>query len=298
MLFFWAVIILLFLLGAGALLFWGVLKTFELRRASSKTAVFSVIFLLPLALALWSVKIFSEDVSLKESRQPEAIFKETQTPNIPAPANETPETPSIPANENPRLKSVLLNVPFTSQAPFREWADPVQQDACEEASVIMTIRWAKGLGTISKEEALSQIRAIAAFEKTQTGEFRDTSAQDTVDLIFKGFFNYQNTQIKPVNSFEDLVFELMRNNAVIVPVNGQKLNNPFFTQPGPERHMLVVKGYDAQTKEFITNDPGIGRGESYRYPQDILFSALRDYISGYHEPVPETKKVMIVVSPL
>ena len=59
----------------------------------------------------------------------------------------------------------------------------------------MAIRWAKGLGAISKEEALAQIRAIAAFEKTQTGEFRDTSAQDTVDLIFKGFFNYQNTQI-------------------------------------------------------------------------------------------------------
>ena len=61
--------------------------------------------------------------------------------------------------------------------------------------------------------------------------------------------------------------------------------------------MVVVVGYDSQTKEFITNDPGTKRGESIRFGEDILSNALQDYPTGWGEPVLEIKKVMIVVKP-
>lgn len=59
--------------------------------------------------------------------------------------------------------------------------------------------------------------------------------------------------------------------------------------------MIVVKGHDGAFKEFITNDPGTRYGNDYRYAESVLDEALRDCKSGYHEPVSEINKVMIVV---
>ena len=77
--------------------------------------------------------------------------------------------------------------------------------------------------------------------------------------------------------------ELEAGHLVIIPTNGQALKNPNFTLPGPERHMLVVKGYDYETEEFITNDPGTRNGADYRYKKDLLFEAIRNYKTGFHE---------------
>jgi len=37
--------------------------------------------------------------------------------------------------------------------------------------------------------------------------------------------------------------------------------------------MIVIRGFDPATKEFITNDPGTKRGEFYRYDIDLLEKA-------------------------
>jgi hypothetical protein len=62
--------------------------------------------------------------------------------------------------------------------------------------------------------------------------------------------------------------------------------------------MLVIRGYDPATKEFITNDPGTRKGEGYRYPEQIIYAAWRDYPSGDHEPILNINKNMIVVMPI
>ena len=195
--------------------------------------------------------------------------------------------------ETPLVQSILLEVPFTSQAPFGNWDNDIFQAACEEASILMAMRWVRG-EALSKEEAEKEIRAISEFELKTYGDFHDRSALDTAQLI-KDYFNYENIEalenIKP----DDIKKELLKGNLVIAPINGQKLNNPFYTRPGPVEHMLVIIGYDSQTKEFITNDPGTKHGQKYRYPETILEAALRDYKTGYHEPIEEIKKAMIVV---
>jgi hypothetical protein len=78
-------------------------------------------------------------------------------------------------------------------------------------------------------------------------------------------------------------------------MNGRELKNPNFKAPGPVTHMVLVKGYDYKTKEFITNDPGTRRGENYRYPEKISLKAIRVYPTGYHLAVKKVKKEMIVV---
>lgn len=83
---------------------------------------------------------------------------------------------------------------------------------------------------------------------------------------------------------------------MVVPTNGRALGNPNFTAPGPERHMLVLIGYDPETKEFITNDPGTRQGRHYRYHEEVLFSAIRDYPTGDRVPITSVSKPGIIVS--
>jgi SanA protein len=191
-------------------------------------------------------------------------------------------------------KNVLLVVPFTSQAPLGNWSDSRKQDGCEEAAAIMAMAWVVE-EKLTPEIADERINKISAFEEKAYGNFYDTNADDTAERIFKGYFKYDNVQVKHDINKEDIKKELFKGNLVIVPTNGQKLGNPYYTPPGPITHNLVIIGYDILKKEFITNDPGTRRGEKYRYNEDVLEGALFDYPTGYHEEVKEIKTAMIVV---
>jgi len=204
-------------------------------------------------------------------------------------------TPTTTAATAPGGISMLLNVPFTSQAPSGNWDNVVFQQGCEEASMLMAMLWVQKKGFISPKEAEKAISAISNFAQKNYGEFRDTSIEDTA-IIMKDYFDYQNIEVKNDITANDIKSELAKGNVVIAAINGRKIGNPFYTPPGPQQHMLIVKGYDAQKKEFITNDPGTRRGEGFRYKEDILEAALRDYATGYKKPFREIHKSMIVIS--
>ncbi len=203
------------------------------------------------------------------------------------------------ANNNPYtgyiLKDVLLEAPFTTQAPFGEWNDPRQQDACEEASVLIASKWYTKDMNLTKEEARTKMLDMVNFQKKLYNSYIDTSAKDTAERLLKAYFGIKNWQVKKVDSYEDIIREIMKKNLLIIPMNGRLLNNPHFTQPAPLRHMLVVIGYDASKEEVITHDPGIGLGKHYRYPVKVLYNAIRDYKTGNHEPIVGNIKNIIVV---
>jgi len=192
-------------------------------------------------------------------------------------------------------KTILLDVPFAGQAPFGDWKDERQQDGCEEASAIMAMLWAKGQTGITKDYALSKIHEISAFEEKNYDTFHDTGAKETLERIINDYYKYDKAEVKYDITLNGLKAELAKGNLIIVPANGRELKNPNYTAPGPERHMLVVKGYDPKTREFITNDPGTRKGENYRYNEELFFNAIRDYLCGYHVPITETHKNVIVV---
>ncbi len=190
---------------------------------------------------------------------------------------------------------VVQNVPFVSQAPFGDWDDSRQQDGCEEISALMAMAWVKGQ-SLSREQALEQLFAISAYEEATYGSYHDTSANDTVQRIFNEYLGYQHVEVIENVTKEAIKRELTLGNLMITPMDGQLLNNPYYTPPGPERHMVVVIGYDPVTDEFITNDPGTRRGEGYRYGAFDFVSAIRDYPTGNHIPISSTpRSAMIVV---
>ncbi|MDD2258031.1 MAG: C39 family peptidase [Patescibacteria group bacterium] len=187
-------------------------------------------------------------------------------------------------------------VPFTPQAPSANWADPRQQDGCEEASALMAMAWVRGEESLSAQEAEAEILRIVDYTQKKYGESPDLYVADVVTQIFYDYFDYDNVcllyEVTPIK----LEKYLKAGHLILAPTNGRALANPYFNPPGPDNHMVVLKDYDSKTLEFITNDPGTKRGENYRYHRDLLFAAIRAYPSGNHLPhLPQDEKTVIVV---
>ena len=220
----------------------------------------------------------------------------TATPPVAVPAVVTVKpataTPTVTAE-----KIYLTGVPFVVQAPFGEWQDPRQQDACEEMAAFLAVSWARGTTTISRQTAKEKILDMVKYQEENFGESRDTSAQDTIDRLYFGYLSYQKVRLVENITSADIIRELTQGNLIVVPANGQLLKNIHFTQPGPERHMIIIRGFDPVAEKFITNDVGFGTGENYLYPVKLLFEAMADYPSGYHVPRVGLAKVMIVIEP-
>jgi hypothetical protein len=190
-------------------------------------------------------------------------------------------------------KTILLNVPFTAQAPYGNWSDQRLEDGCEEASALMAIKWARG-ETLTKKDANSAILKASDYILKKYGEYRDITTADAVKWIYEDYFNYQKVALKKNVTRNDIIAELKKGNLIIAPMNGQALRNPYYTAPGPMHHMMLIRGYDAAKDQFITNDPGTRRGEAYRYGTKLFFNAIRDYPTGYHSSFKETQKNIIV----
>lgn len=197
------------------------------------------------------------------------------------------------SSEGKSQGSLILDVPFTAQAPSGNWGDPRQQNGCEEAAALMAMAWAREI-TFTPEEAEKEITGIADYELENYEHFHDTSVQDLVDQVFKGYFQYDKVEIRYDINAEDIKKELENGNLVLAPADGAILNNPFYSEP-PREHMVVIRGYDSNAKEFIVNDSGTSKGEGFRYSENILYEAIYDYKTGYHEPIDEKRKAMIIV---
>ena len=189
---------------------------------------------------------------------------------------------------------VLQNVPFTSQAPYGKWSDLRQEDGCEEASALMAVKWARG-EALTSEVALQEILGSSDYTLDKYNEYRDITTKDTLNWIIKDYFNYQNAALKINVSFEEIIDELTKGNVLIIPVNGQIIGNPYYVAPGPINHMMVISGYDPLKKVFITNDPGTRHGALYEYDAQLLYKAIRDYPTGFHEINTGSNKDVIVV---
>lgn len=187
---------------------------------------------------------------------------------------------------------VEIAVPFLAQAPFGDWGEP-WQDACEEASVMMAVAWARGF-KLDPDSAADEISNEVAFEKRTLGYYRDTNVADTVRIL-REFYHYDSVMVRDSGvNIAAIKKELARGNIVMVPLAGALLKNPYFTSP-PLYHMVVIRGYDDATKEFITNEPGTKHGNGFRYGYENLFDAIHDW-TGFDRDILKGNKVMIVVS--
>ena len=247
--------------------------------------------------------------ALSESAQTQTAPQRTETPTVTPPKlskpviKETPEDPvedTKPVDEEPSTtmpSTVDWPVLFASQAPFGVW-DELHGEACEEASMIMAVKYfSKKLLTAHIME--QEILDLASWEEGN-GYKIDVTANETVEILEK-YFSTKAELVTEVN-VERMKQELAAGNLIIIPAAGRELGNPYFQNPGPIYHMLVIRGYDSAAGVFITNDPGTKRGEGYRYKYQTLISAIHDWSHSRAEggmtddEMAQGRKIMIVVS--
>ena len=187
------------------------------------------------------------------------------------------------------VKEVNLDIPFTSQAPRQNWDQPYQ-DFCEEASVLMAVQYVRGESIPNADFADTKMLAVMDFEIKKFGYYRDTNVEE-VAIIFREFYGIKEVRVVYNPTTEDIKKALIQKKAVVVPVAGRQLNNPYFTPPGPLYHMLVIKGF-TKDGNFITNDPGTRRGANFIYKPNVLMNAIHDWNDG---DVENGQKVILVV---
>lgn len=212
-----------------------------------------------------------------QAEQPENIINNSSnSPNIPDNQNTqptpTPDPTPVPVSDPPPAK-FLLPIPFYSQAPLSKW-DAVHEEMCEESSVLNA-----GLSLLgekpSKDAFEKKLMDFKKLEEKELGDYKSNTISEVrkiTDIYFEGKIN---SKIIVSPTIEDIEKEIAAGNPVIAPLAGRDIGNPNFTPPGPVYHMLVIKGYDAQN--FITNDVGTRKGESYTYKKDVIMKNMHDW---------------------
>lgn len=210
---------------------------------------------------------------------PPMSYQETSRSVVTSPVPTLPLASSEPIatsdpSSAPLPSEVNLAVPFTVQAPYAKWEAPYNE-FCEEASTLMAISYFRGETILSPEAADQQMLASKAFAEQTFGYYEDTTAAETA-VIVRDFYHYNDVELKENPSVDDIKEALAAGKLVIVPVAGQQLGNPYFQQPGPLYHMLVIKGYTTDA-QFITNDPGTRRGADFLYDEAVIMAAIHDW---------------------
>lgn len=191
-------------------------------------------------------------------------------------------------------KEFSLAVPFTSQAPEKNWDQP-WQDACEEAALLMLDAYYKDYG-LSPIMARDEILKMVKWEEEKNW---GTSVEiEKVKQVASEYFSLDHLITTSPNhlriienpTIEQIKTSIVKGNPVLVVADGKVLPNPHFRNGGPVYHALIIKGFDED--EFITNDPGTQFGKSFKYKYNDLLNAIHDWNNG---DVKNGRKVILMV---
>ncbi len=167
-----------------------------------------------------------------------------------------------------------LAVPFTSQAPEKNWYEP-WLNACEETSILMVDAFYEGDDEIDVEEAKSEILDILNVKEREIDQSLDESLETMVELIDELDVGWRG-KIVDAPSLNAMKVEIENMRPIIIPVYAPELNNPYYTGGGPDYHVMVVKGYDPETDMFVVNDPGTQFGEDLEFSYETIMRAIHD----------------------
>ena len=136
----------------------------------------------------------------------------------------------------------------------------------------------------------TEITKLTKWQQTNFGYYLSITTEEVAQMAKEVY----GLSAEIVNIDERAIKEaLLDNKLVILPAQGQLLDNPNFRAPGPPYHMLVITGWDDHG--FITNDPGTRKGLNYPYNYDTLEAASGSW-NHAAQSVDTTDKRVIIVS--
>src|SRR3990167_8417242 len=166
----------------------------------------------------------------------------------------------------------FISVPFTSQAPEKNWDQP-WQDACEDAAVLMMDAYYKQYN-LSPLFARDEIIKMVDWEEREMGWDKSIEIEKVEELM-EYYFGQAKFLIVENPTVEQIKNYVAEGRPVLMVADGKVLPNPHFRNGGPEYHALIIRGYTEDS--FITNDPGTQFGENFVYQYNDLMNAIRDW---------------------
>jgi len=186
-------------------------------------------------------------------------------------------------------EEVLLNVPFTSQAPKHNWTLPYSE-ACEEAALIM-VDYYTNANQLTVDLADELIQKIVNWE-TEQKYIIDISAEEMRDISQEYLETtavvYEDDDV----SIDNIKRLIQDGYPVIIPIAGQEIGNPYYLPPGPPYHVVVIIGYNSE--DFIINDPGTQFGEQLQFSHEVILKGIHNW-AGSKRNVLEGAKAMLVL---
>jgi hypothetical protein len=176
--------------------------------------------------------------------------------------------------ERPADEGEDLEVPFTSQAPEKNWYEP-WLNACEEASILMVDSFYEKDDEITVEEAKQEILDIIDEKERVFDMSLDESLETMLGLITELDLGWE-AKIVETPSLQELIVEIENKRPVIVPVYAPELGNPYYGDPPPDYHVVVLIGYDSEREIFVVNDPGTQYGDSLEFSYKTLMNSIHD----------------------
>jgi len=163
------------------------------------------------------------------------------------------------------------NLPFTSQAPYGIWDRP-WSDYAEEACILMAQKWANAEEMPEMRGVAEELLRIGEWEGQEFGTSKNTDSLQNLRIL-KEFYHLQ-AELSYDLTQESIFSALDQDKILLLPVNGQILDNPHYGEPGPEHHTIVIYGYEGAT--LLTNDPGTAKGEATRYDLEKILESVQD----------------------
>ena len=237
----------------------------------SKQIVIFVALSLTIYLAIFSnyQNLEPRETGESQEQNPENNLEKIQTKSpAQSPVLEIAEKPTeiiLPDN------FLIKNVPFISQAPEKIW-DDLHREACEEATLLIVKNYLNNnrASEINTQIGDNEIKKMVVWQEENLGGHFDLSLEKVKEMAEKIYGI--KSEVAEIEKLDDIKKIISAGKLVIAPTAGRELKNPYFQNPGPIYHMVVIFGYDKD--RFITHDVGTRRGANYPYSQKVLLNAI------------------------
>jgi hypothetical protein len=206
--------------------------------------------------------------------------------------------PATQASPAPLPDHLLLQVPYTTQAPAGNWAQ--RQHTCEEANLTMLAAyWQHDPSVvIDPHTADATISALVSWQVQQWGS-KDDLTDTRLGELAKQYYGYGYMLVP--DDPQVIREQIAAGHPLIAGVRTHGLGNPnypgysnhFEEQGWSVSHYVLVIGYD--TDGVWLNDPGITKGRGYHISWAQLAHAIDDLTQ--HQPELSEGQVLLVVGP-
>jgi hypothetical protein len=203
------------------------------------------------------------------------------------------ESPTAAPSPKALPDHILLQVPFTTQAPLGNWA--AHQESCEAANLTMIVAyWRHDKSVvIDPSQADASIRQIDGW-KSQLDLTNTMLGQLAQDHFGFGY------QLVP-NTPQVIRERLAAGQPLLAEVRTHGLGNPnypgyrdHYEQQGwSVPHFVVIIGYD--NKGVWLNDPGLSKGRGYHITFAQLTHAIDDL--DQYQPNLDQGQVLLLIAP-